>query len=548
MHRAAPSPPGAQVADSLVAPSDRPQPVDAAAAVERLARLEILDELLPTLTGVLDIREVFTRVFDITRKVIPHDGLGLPLLTEDRLHVVPFAVAGPLAQQPIPERIPIPEPLRPMLESVAWDFRIIDDLQATPEMAGTPPHQRGYRSCLIIPIRLHGELIGCLNFCSFTLAQFVPADALLGRRVADHIALALSHQRLAEAAARAAEARERAARLERRVQSLSAELASIAGPHRVTGTSGPWLAVLRQATQVAPTDTTVLVTGESGTGKEVIARYIHRASPRRDGPFTAVNCAALPDQLLESELFGYERGAFTGATQSRPGQIELASGGTLFLDEIGEMSPTAQAKLLRVLETREVQRLGGARVIHADIRVVAATNRDLKDAVARGAFREDLFYRLHVFGIALPALRDRPDDVLPLSEMFLDDLGRSLGRPPAGISREARDALVAHRWPGNVRELRNALERAAILCEGGLITTELLNLPSKRPASAAAAVTPDPSGASADTAGVTDLWTIERALVKKALEDARYNKARAARTLGLTRTQLYVRLRRFGLS
>jgi transcriptional regulator with GAF, ATPase, and Fis domain len=520
---------------------------DAESAAERLARLEALDELLPTLTGVLDIREVFTRVFDITRKVIPHDGLGLPVITDDRQHVVPFAVAGPLAQQPIPDRIPIPDQLRPMMDS-AWDYRIFDDLQSAPEMAGTPPYQRGYRSCLIVPIRLHGELIGFLNFCSFSLARFVPADALIGRRVADHIALALSHQRLAEAAARAAEARERAARLERRVQSLAAELASIAGPHRVTGASAAWLAVLRQATQVAPTDTTVLVTGESGTGKEVVARYIHRASPRRDGPFIAVNCAALPDQLLESELFGYERGAFTGATQSKPGQMELASGGTLFLDEVGEMSPAAQAKLLRVLETKEVQRLGGSRTIHADIRVVAATNRDLRNAVERGAFREDLFYRLHVFGLALPTLRDRPDDVLPLSEMFLDDLGRSLGRPPAGISREARDALVAYRWPGNVRELRNTLERAAILCEGGLITTEHLNLPPARPAATAAPPADIAAAIPSDESGVTDLWSIERALVKKALEDARYNKARAARTLGLTRTQLYVRLRRFGLS
>jgi transcriptional regulator with GAF, ATPase, and Fis domain len=539
MPRAASTPTGApaRTADASAPPTpstDAAPPPD-----DRLARLEALDELLPALTGVLDIREVFTRVFDITRRVIAHDGLGLPLLTEDRQHVVPYALAGPLAHEPVPDRIPIPEPLKFLLDT-AWDFRIVDDIQQSPELAGTPPYQRGYRSCLLIPIRLHGELIGLLNFCSFTVARFAPGDALIGRRVADHIALALSHQRLAEAAARAAEARERAARLELRVRSLSHELASVAGHHRVTGASEPWLAVLRQATQVAATDATVLLSGESGTGKEVVARYIHRASARRDGTFIAVNCAALPDQLLESELFGYERGAFTGAMQAKPGQIELASGGTLLLDEIGEMSAPAQAKLLRVLETHDVQRLGGTRVSRADIRVIAASNRDLRHAVERGVFREDLFYRLNVFGIALPPLRDRRDDVLPLSEMFIEDLGRSLGRPPAGISRDARDALVAHPWPGNVRELRNTLERAAILCEGGLITTEHLNLEVRR----APAVAADER----DAAPVTDLWTIERALVKKALEDARFNKARAARTLGLTRTQLYVRLRRFGLA
>ena len=247
--------------------------------------------------------------------------------------------------------------------------------------------------------------------------------------------------------------------------------------------------MLKQATQVASTETTVLLLGESGTGKEVIARFLHRASARGDGPFIALNCAALPEQLLEAELFGYERGAFTGATQSKPGQLEQASGGTLFLDEVAEMSPSAQAKFLRVLQEREFQRLGGTRVLRTDARVIAATNRDLDEAIARGAFREDLYYRLHVFAIQLPPLRDRPDDILPLSEAFLAEMGRTLGRPPGGISREARDTLLAYHWPGNVRELRNALERAAILCDGGLIATEHLALRPRRPAPPAPAAT-----------------------------------------------------------
>src|SRR4029077_9455160 len=180
-----------------------------------------------------------------------------------------------------------------------------------------------------------------------------------------------------------------------------------------------WKGVLRKATQVAATDTTVLLTGESGTGKEVVARFLHRASARAGGPFIALNCAALPEQLLEAELFGYERGAFTGAAQSKPGQLEQAGGGTLFLDEVGEMAPAAQAKFLRVLQEREFQRLGGTRVLRTDARVVAATNRDLAHAIRQGQFREDLFYRLNVFAIRLPPLRDRRDDIMPLSEAFL---------------------------------------------------------------------------------------------------------------------------------
>src|SRR5207248_7405045 len=254
------------------------------------------------------------------------------------------------------------------------------------------------------------------------------------------------------------------------------ELESKTGHASVVGQSPEWIDTLRKATQVAETETTVLLTGESGTGKEVVARFIHRASARKAGPFVALNCAALPENLLESELFGYERGAFTGAQQAKPGQIELAAGGVLFLDEVSEMSLPAQAKFLRVLQEREFQRLGGVRLQKANVRVIAATNRDLKKAVARGDFREDLYYRLLVFDIHITPLRERASDILDLSEAFLEDIARSFGRPPAGLTHDAREALLHHDWPGNVRELRNALERAAILCEGGLISAEHLSL------------------------------------------------------------------------
>jgi len=213
----------------------------------------------------------------------------------------------------------------------------------------------------------------------------------------------------------------------------------------------------------------VLITGESGTGKEVLARFVHRASARRNGPFVALNCAALPEQLLESELFGYERGAFTSAQQAKPGQIEMAAGGVLFLDEVSEMSLAAQAKFLRVLQEREFQRLGATRAIKANVRVVAATNRDLRKAVERGTFREDLFYRLQVFDIAIAPLRDRRSDILPLAEAFLHEIAPSLGRPPATLASDARQALLRHDWPGNVRELRNVIAVALAFAKDGSI-------------------------------------------------------------------------------
>ena len=317
----------------------------------------------------------------------------------------------------------------------------------------------------------------------------------------------------------------------------------------VIGTSQPWRAVIGQAAKVAPAETTVLLTGESGTGKEVVAHLIHRGSRRAEGPFVALNCAALPEALLESELFGYEKGAFTGAVSARAGRLEQAAGGTLFLDELGEMSPAVQAKFLRVLQEREFQRLGGTRMLKADVRVVAATNRDLKEAMTRGAFREDLYYRLHVFAIHLPPLRERPEDILPLLEHFLSQLGPVvIGRPAAGISREARAQFLAHPWPGNVRELRNVVERALILCEGGLINPE--HLPWRaEPARSALLPTPSapqPVVGEFPAQGV-DLEAMERTLIERALKQAGQNKSKAARLLGLTRTKLYTRMQRFGV-
>ncbi|HPF36547.1 MAG TPA: sigma-54 dependent transcriptional regulator [Candidatus Krumholzibacteria bacterium] len=286
--------------------------------------------------------------------------------------------------------------------------------------------------------------------------------------------------------------------------------------------------------RVAPSDATVLIRGESGTGKEVAARAIHAASARAKGPFVAVNCAAISGTLLESELFGYRKGAFTGAEEDREGLFEAADGGTLFLDEIGEAAPEVQAKLLRVLQERKINRVGDPREREVDVRVLAATNRPLEEAIAAGRFREDLYYRLQVFPLAVPPLRERKDDIPLLAHAFLKDLGR----PRAVLPRDAVARLQAYAWPGNVRELRNVVERAHILAGPDPIGPEhvLLQVGAAAPSAKA---DPEPHD--------LNLERHEKRLIRLALDRAEGNKTEAARLLGITRRTLYSRLNLLGL-
>ncbi len=311
--------------------------------------------------------------------------------------------------------------------------------------------------------------------------------------------------------------------------------------------------LLTLAARVAQSDSTVLVSGESGTGKEVLARYIHQQSTRAAKPFIAINCAAIPDNMLEATLFGHEKGAFTGAIASQPGKFEQAEGGTLLLDEISEMPLALQAKLLRVLQEREVERVGGRKPIALDIRIVATTNRDLADEVRGGRFREDLFYRLSVFPLAWPALRDRPADIVPLAEHLLAQHAVKMRQPNAQLSAEARQYLFSYPWPGNVRELDNAIQRALILQQGGLIRPDDLCLtpavgfaPLARSAAAdAMSSTPEPiAPVPTDTAGALgeDLRRREFALILDTLRAERGRRKETADRLGISARTLRYKL------
>jgi Nif-specific regulatory protein len=293
----------------------------------------------------------------------------------------------------------------------------------------------------------------------------------------------------------------------------------------ILGTSGPMRLVYEQVAQVARTDTTVLIRGESGTGKELIAQAIHFNSLRAKRPFVKVSCAALPDSLIESELFGYEKGAFTGAHATKKGRFELAEGGTLFLDEIGELNLATQVKLLRVLQAREYERLGGTKTLRANVRVIAATNKDIEKAIADARFRDDLFYRLNVFAIFVPPLRERKPDLLLLADHFLEKASVANGRHIKRISTPAIDMLMAYHWPGNVRELENAIERAVVVCDGQVVHAHHLPPTLQTAASSGTAMSLSLGDAVA---------AFERDLIQDALKTARGNRAKAARLLSTT--------------
>ena len=514
----------------------------------RRRRLGALDGLTGALAGSLNVRNVFGRLAEAARPVLDFDLMGAALLSDSGREV---EILAEFDDAPI-----IETPPRLSLEHISFGARVragepvlVHDarLELDPGLPGDRLIiDDGGRSVLSVPLRFGDQVGGALYFGKREPNWFDPSDVEIARGIAAQVVLAVQHQRLGEEQRRLAGLELRARQLERRVELLRESLDERYGFDRLVGQAPAFREALTLAAKVAPTDTTVLVTGESGTGKELVARAVHHASGRADGPFVAVNCAALPEALLESELFGHERGAFTGAERQKPGRFELAAGGTLFLDEVGELSLPVQAKLLRVLQEHEFERVGGTKTLRANVRIVAATNRELARAVAEGRFREDLYYRLNVFAVRMPPLRERGEDVVLLADVFVRTLGARMGKGEPGLSRDARDALLAHAWPGNIRELQNAVERALILADGDLVTAAHLGLPGGPSGAEPArpALEPEPGTAEEAPHSLPE-W--ERHMVVEALRKADGNKSRAARILGLTRSQLYTRLKRFGL-
>jgi transcriptional regulator with GAF, ATPase, and Fis domain len=488
------------------------------------------DDLVQAVCEVPDIHRILPKISNLLRGVIPHDRLTISFHDRDR-NMSMRSVSN--NNGPTFQRVNLASDDFPRDGSSV----IINDLvNFSPGMEPNNFHPRvidaGYRSYLITHVWTGKHGLGFV-FWSKRGDAFHRRHVPSAQQIADLCAVAVSKERLVpridlpeKPAAYASATSDM--QLPNRQENVRREekRGDLGGYPRQR--SAAWSAVVQSAKQVAATDTTVLLVGETGTGKEVIARLIYSESARRSGPFVPVNCAALPDTLLESELFGFERGAFTGAYHHKRGYIELAQRGVLFLDELSEMSLGAQGKLLRVLETREFQPLGSTRSQKADIRVMAATNKDLREEIRAGRFRADLYYRLGVFEISLPPLRSRKQDILPLAYKFLSDVS-SGARKPAAISPRAEEALLHYDWPGNVRELRNVIERASILCDDRVIDVEQLAFRTR----------------SVDHSTENEISVVERKMIERAMRECGGNKARAARTLGLSRTQLYVRLRRY---
>ena len=389
-------------------------------------------------------------------------------------------------------------------------------------------HFAGIRSYASLPLQVRGQRIGSIVFSRKQPVAFSPAQLSILTDVARPIAVAVANAIAWE------EIQSLRDRLEEENVVLRSQLAEVKKFDEIVGDAPAIRRVLEAVEQVAATDATVLITGETGTGKELIARAIHRLSPRAAKPHIKVNCAAIPETLLASELFGHERGAFTGATERRKGRFELADGGTLFLDEIGELPMETQVMLLRVLQEREFERLGGSETVQVNVRVVAATNSNLAEEVRTGRFRSDLYYRLNVFPVRVPPLRERPEDVPLLAAHFADKHAARFGRQVTQIERRTLRLLESYHWPGNVRELENIIERAVILARNGSLRVEREFLP--------------------ETGVVTDvgahLQSQERELIEAALRAARgriSGPKGAAKRLGLAASTLEFRIRKFGI-
>jgi formate hydrogenlyase transcriptional activator len=503
-----------------------------AAFLEEKERLEMLLEVSTTLMSNLDVQQLFPTISALIRRVIRQDYASVALYEEPNRCLRVYALDSPLADELIG-----PETVVPIAESASGTFFLNgetkvynrEDLVAV----GSPVMMRmlelGIQSFASIPLITRKGKLGTLNLGSATDHAFARQDISFLKQVAAQVAIALDNARAYR------EIAELTDKLRKEKLYLQDEIRSVLNFEEIVGESPALKHVLTQVNTVAPLDATVLILGETGTGKELIARAIHRMSSRKDGSFIKLNCAAIPTGLLESELFGHEKGAFTGAISAKIGRLELADKGTLFLDEVGDIPLELQPKLLRVLQDQEFERLGGIRTIRVNIRLIAATNRDLAKSVAAREFRSDLYYRLHVFPVHMPPLRERGKDIELLVHYFVQKFSRRMNKQIETIPTEAMNALTRWEWPGNVRELENFIERSVILSAGTILNVPLSELRSVY------------EGASHDAT----LESLEREHILRILRESGGVVAGshgAAARLGMKRTTLQSRMLKMGIS
>jgi Nif-specific regulatory protein len=479
-------------------------------------RLALLYEVGNAINSAVGLPELLDRILGKIFEVVPAERGVIMLWNATESQWVPAAMH---TREPAPRGDAIAVSRSIIDQAFSAGGPLLSDDATTDSRFGASDSIEAFviRSAICCPLAVRGERLGVIHLDTRrTVRAFTQEDAQLVGAIANQAAIAISNARFHEAL---------------RQENLQLRRA-LGSRHAIIGQSAPIRQLLDVVRRVSPSDATVLVRGESGTGKEVVARTLHELSPRRAKPFVCVNCAAVPETLLESELFGHERGAFTGAIERRVGRFEQANGGTIFLDEIGEMPMSTQAKILRVLQEREFQRVGGTKSLRVDVRLVASTNRDLEAALQTGEFRQDLYYRLKVVEVVLPPLRERREDIPLLCEYFLAEIARDMGRQPPAIDPVALDVLRKHPWPGNVRELRNVLERAMVLGVGDRLLVRHLPPEVRRGVHAREDLPEDLSLGEADRRHIAEVLSVTG-----------WNKRQAAGLLGISRPRLDRKIR-----
>ncbi len=502
-----------------------------AATENELARLKTLQEVHRLLDQDLVPEEAIARVFTLLAERHKFQQCMLSLLNERTREIRLTVAVGISERTRMLGRYQMGEGItgRVVMSGRAV---VVPDIGEEPlylNRLGIGVAELDSRSFICVPVQAQGHPIGALS--AFVRSQ---ENVALSSQFLSVVAGMIGQVLHASNALQRISADEEA-----RDASPSFQLPHKADLGSLIGSSNSLLAALEQALQAAPTKTTMLLRGESGTGKELVAEFIHRNSPRAEGPFVKVNCAALPEGLIETELFGHERGAFTGAVVQRKGRFEMADGGTIFLDEVGELSLATQVKLLRVLQEREFERVGGTSTLPTDVRLIAATNKNLEQAIAEKTFREDLYYRLNVFTVFLPPLRERKPDILLLADHFIDKYARAYDKPVRRISTPAIDMLMSYHWPGNVRELENCIERAVVVCNDAVIHSHHLP-PSLQ--------TAEVSDTMPQQSLIAAVETLEREMITDALKITRGNQARAATLLQVTERVINYKVKKFGIA